>query len=225
MRRRFAATHRSSGPTGVSRGGFEGIVMSIRRRRLLLLSSPALLALCFTGVAWSQTPSPPAETPQTTTPPASETPAPQTTPPAPQPPPEATPAVPGAAPLPQVTVEAPRRRPARAAAPAAPARSTTPSAPRTTPTTTPTAPATAGQPTAAAASSFQPTPSLNTVTGNQIQATQAQSFGDLFFTLPGATSAGLAPGVSRPVLRGLDDFRVRVQENGIGTMDVSDIGQ
>jgi iron complex outermembrane receptor protein len=47
----------------------------------------------------------------------------------------------------------------------------------------------------------------------------------LFFTLPGATSAGLSPGSSRPVLRGLDDFRVRVQENGIGVMDLSDYGQ
>jgi iron complex outermembrane recepter protein len=192
--------------------------MSIRRRRLLLLSSSALWALCFTGVAWSQTPSTPAETPQTTTP-AAETPAPETTPT----PPTATP---GSSPLPPVTVEARRRRPARQAAPAAPARSTTPSAPRTTPaTTTPTTPSTGAQPTAAAASPFQPTPALNTITSNQIQASQAQSFGDLFFTLPGATSAGLAPGVSRPVLRGLDDFRVRVQENGIGSMDVSDYGQ
>src|SRR5262249_21751591 len=40
-----------------------------------------------------------------------------------------------------------------------------------------------------------------------------------------ATSAGLAPRASRPVLRGLDDFRVRVQENGLGSMDVSDYGQ
>jgi len=43
--------------------------------------------------------------------------------------------------------------------------------------------------------------------------------------MPGATSAGLAPGTQRPVLRGLDDFRVRVQENGVGSMDVSDYGQ
>jgi iron complex outermembrane recepter protein len=158
-------------------------------------------------------------TPQTTTPPASETPEPQTTP--------ATPSVePGASPLPPVTVEARRRRPARQVEPAAPARSTTPSAPRTTPTTTtPTAPSTPAQPTAVTTSPFQPTPALNTITNNQIQATQAQSFGNLFFTLPGATSAGLAPGASRPVLRGLDDFRVRVQENGIGSMDVSDLGQ
>jgi iron complex outermembrane receptor protein len=205
--------------------------MSIRSRRLLLLSSSALMALCFvaprfTGVAWSQTPSTPPETPQTTTTPASETPAPQTTPPTPQQTPETPPAVPGATPLPPVTVEAPRRRPARQAASAGPVRPATPSAARTTPpATTPTTPSTAAQPTAAAAASVQPTPALNTITGNQIQASQAQSFGDLFFTLPGATSAGLAPGVSRPVLRGLDDFRVRVQENGIGAVDVSDYGQ
>jgi hypothetical protein len=43
--------------------------------------------------------------------------------------------------------------------------------------------------------------------------------------MPGATSTGLAPGASRPVLRGLSDFRVRVQENGIGSMDLSDYGQ
>ena len=81
-----------------------------------------------------------------------------------------------------------------------------------------------GQP--AATSPFnQPSASLTTITSSQIQASPAQSFGNLFFTLPGATSAGLAPGASRPVLRGLDDFRVRVQENGIGSMDVSDLGQ
>jgi iron complex outermembrane receptor protein len=199
--------------------------MSIRSRRLLFLSSSALMALCLAGAASSQTPSTPAETPQTTTPaetpqttpPASEAPAPETTP---------TPSAKPSSPLPPVTVEARRRRPPRQAAPAAPARATTPAAPRTTPTTTtPTAPSPAAQPTAATASSSQPAPALNTVTANQIQASQAQSFGDLFFTKPGATSAGLAPGVSRPVLRGLDDFRVRVQENGIGSMDVSDYGQ
>src|SRR6185295_17313420 len=52
-----------------------------------------------------------------------------------------------------------------------------------------------------------------------------QSFGNLFFTQPGATSAGLGPGTSRPILRGLSDFRVRIQENGIGVGDVSNLGQ
>ena len=48
------------------------------------------------------------------------------------------------------------------------------------------------------ASPFQPTPSLNTITSNQIQASQAQSFGNLFFTMPGATSAGSRPGRVAP---------------------------
>jgi iron complex outermembrane receptor protein len=196
----------------------------MRNRRLFLLSSSALMLLCFADVASSQAP----ETqPSTTTPPQ--------TPPAeaPQPQqgaqPETSPS--GAAPtitVPQVTVEAPKPRPARRAAPAAPARTATrpppapAAAPAPTPSTTPTT-TTPGQP--AAATSFQPPPSLTTLNSDQIQASQAQSFGNLFFTMPGATSAGLAPAASRPVLRGLDDFRVRVQENGVGSMDVSDLGQ
>jgi iron complex outermembrane receptor protein len=68
-------------------------------------------------------------------------------------------------------------------------------------------------------------PSLTTLSNDQIQASESKTVGGLFFTLPGATSAGLAPGAQRPVLRGLDDFRVRVQENGVGSMDVSDLGQ
>ena len=173
----------------------------------------------------------PPETPPTTTPPASEPPAPQ--------PPQTTPEAPQTAPATPQTV--PRRRRASrsrrhgdgAAAPArcarrgrrAPRPGDDTAAPATTPTPTATPGAsTAGQP--AATSPFnQPPASLTTITSNQIQASPAQSFGNLFFTLPGATSAGLAPGASRPVLRGLDDFRVRVQENGIGSMDVSDLGQ
>jgi iron complex outermembrane recepter protein len=197
--------------------------MSIHRRRLFLLSSSALVLLCLAGVASSQTPAP--ETPPTTpqTPPA-EAPQPQ----------QGTPETPptGTAPtvsVPQVTVEAPKPRPARRAAPATPVRTAAPrpaSAPTPTPPTAPTLPpstTTAGQP--AATSAFQPPPSLNTITSNQIQASQAQSFGNLFFTMPGATSAGLSPAGSRPVLRGLGDFRVRVQENGVGSMDVSEYGQ
>ena len=197
--------------------------MSISTRRLLLLSSSALVALCFAGAASSQTPPTPSDTPPTTTPPASEAPAsqgPQAAPEAPQAAPQTEPSVS----IPTVTVTAPPPRPRTGTArPAAPARVTTPPPPTPTPTATPSA-TTAGQP--AATSPFnQPPASLSTITSSQIQASPAQSFGNLFFTLPGATSAGLAPGASRPVLRGLDDFRVRVQENGIGSMDVSDLGQ
>ena len=211
--------------------------MSIRSRRLLLLSSSALVLLCFAGVALSQTTETPPETPPATTPtpqtpptptPAPETPAPQPSQPAPETP-QAEPGTPPAVQVPQVTVEAPKQRPARRTAPAAPASTTLPSPPppapppTTTPTTTPSTTTTAGHP--AAPSPFQPPPSLTTLNSEQIQASQSNSVGGLFFTLPGATSAGLAPGTQRPVLRGLDDFRVRVQENGVGTLDVSDLGQ
>jgi iron complex outermembrane receptor protein len=211
--------------------------MSIHSRRLLLLSSSALVLLCFAGIASSQTTETPPETPPaTTTPPetpATPSPAPETPAPQPsQPAPETPQAEPGTAPavqVPQVTVAAPKPKSARRTAPAAPARTTTPAPPppapppTPTPPTTPSTTTTAGQP--AAPSPFQPPPSLTTLNSEQIQASQSNSLGGLFFTLPGATSAGLAPGAQRPVLRGLDDFRVRVQENGVGTMDVSDLGQ
>ncbi|WP_163616605.1 TonB-dependent receptor plug domain-containing protein, partial [Klebsiella pneumoniae] len=63
------------------------------------------------------------------------------------------------------------------------------------------------------------------LSGNQIQSSTSPSFGNLFFTAPGATSAGLSTQSSRPVLRGLSDAKVRIQENGIGSVDVSDIAQ
>jgi outer membrane receptor protein involved in Fe transport len=66
---------------------------------------------------------------------------------------------------------------------------------------------------------------LSTTTSQQIQTNTTQDFGNLFFTQPGATSAGLSPGASRPILRGLTDFRVRLQENGSGSSDVSNLGQ
>ena len=141
--------------------------MSISTRRLLLLSSSALVALCFAGAASSQTPPTPSDTPPTTTPPASEAPAsqgPQAAPEAPQAAPQTEPSVS----IPTVTVTAPPPRPRTGTArPAAPARVTTPPPPTPTPTATPSA-TTAGQP--AATSPFnQPPASLSTITSSQIR--------------------------------------------------------
>src|SRR5262245_35725331 len=186
--------------------------MSVRTGRLLLLSSSALVMLSLTGTARSQAPVPP----------ATPAPAEATTP---QPPPQPIPTPPVASPesgsqvtIPQVTVQARRPTPRRAGpALPGPRRSTA----RPTPAPTP-APA----PQPAAASPFNPPfAPLSTITSTQIQASQSQSFGNLFFTTPGATSAGLAPGAARPILRGLADFRVRIQENGVGSGDVSNLGQ
>jgi iron complex outermembrane receptor protein len=46
-------------------------------------------------------------------------------------------------------------------------------------------------------------PPINEVTPTEIERSSAQSFGDLFFDKPGATSSTFAPGASRPILRGL----------------------
>src|SRR5215831_9363690 len=161
--------------------------MSIRSRRLLLLSSSALVLLCFAGIASSQTTETPPETPPatTTTPqtPATTTPAPETPAPQPsQPAPETPQAEPRTAPtlsVPQVTVEAPKPRSARRTAPAAPARTATrpppapPPTPTTPPPTAPSATTTAGQ--QAAPSPFQPPPSLTTLNSEQIQASQSNT--------------------------------------------------
>jgi iron complex outermembrane receptor protein len=196
--------------------GTLGGVMPIGSNRIFLLSSSALVLLTLASSALAQTPSAP-EAPQITPEAAPQAPQPQT--PAPSPQPSETPATPAPVPseaLPQVTVEAPTPR--RRAAPAAPA--TRPARrPPSTPSTTqqPTTPSTTTQ-----AAPYAP---LSTVSGEQIQASESKSIGGLFFTTPGATSAGLAPGAQRPILRGLADFRVRVQENGVGSMDMSEYGQ
>lgn len=51
------------------------------------------------------------------------------------------------------------------------------------------------------------------------------SIGNLLFDKPGITASTFSPGSSRPIIRGLDNFRVRVQENGTSTLDVSEIGE
>ena len=42
---------------------------------------------------------------------------------------------------------------------------------------------------------------------------------------PGISGTTFAPGADRPIIRGLDSYRVRIQENGIGTHDVSAISE
>src|SRR5690349_7797452 len=44
-------------------------------------------------------------------------------------------------------------------------------------------------------------------------------------TKPGITGSTFAAGANRPIIRGLDNYRVRVQEDGIGTHDVSALSE
>ena len=58
----------------------------------------------------------------------------------------------------------------------------------------------------------------------EIQRSTGATLGDVLQSKPGITSSGFAPGAaSRPVVRGLDNYRVRIQENGLGVNDVSDL--
>jgi iron complex outermembrane receptor protein len=64
------------------------------------------------------------------------------------------------------------------------------------------------------------------VTAGELLRNGGKTLGDQLSNLPGITNSGFAPGsATRPVIRGLDNFRVRIQENGIGAQDVSDLGE
>ncbi len=52
------------------------------------------------------------------------------------------------------------------------------------------------------------------------------TLGDVLFDKPGVTGSSYAPGAaSRPVVRGLDNYRVRIQENGVAASGVSELGE
>lgn len=60
----------------------------------------------------------------------------------------------------------------------------------------------------------------------EIDRSTGQTLGEILQEKPGITSSGFAPGsASRPIIRGLDNYRVRIQENGIGASGVSEIGE
>ncbi|MGE0602575.1 MAG: TonB-dependent receptor [Xanthobacteraceae bacterium] len=67
---------------------------------------------------------------------------------------------------------------------------------------------------------------VTVVTQDEIRRSPASSIGDMLANYPGISTTGFVPNIaSRPVIRGLDNFRVRVQENGISAMDVSAFGE
>lgn len=67
---------------------------------------------------------------------------------------------------------------------------------------------------------------VTVVPNESIRRSGAATLGDLLFDKPGITGSGFAPGASsRPIVRGLDVNRVRMQENGIGANGASDLGE
>ncbi len=67
---------------------------------------------------------------------------------------------------------------------------------------------------------------VTVVPGSEIRRNGGTTLGDLLFDKPGITGSGYAPGAaSRPIVRGLDVNRVRMQDNGIGNNGASDLGE
>jgi iron complex outermembrane receptor protein len=66
---------------------------------------------------------------------------------------------------------------------------------------------------------------VTTLDQQQIAIQPARSLGDVLLFEPGISATTFAPGASRPIIRGLDTFRVRLQENGFGAGDVSAFGE
>lgn len=66
---------------------------------------------------------------------------------------------------------------------------------------------------------------VTVVDKREINMNPTNTLGDILFTQPGITSSTFAPGASRPIIRGLDSFRVKVTESGVDSMDVSTLGE
>jgi len=59
----------------------------------------------------------------------------------------------------------------------------------------------------------------------EVLARGAASLGDTLGTTPGVSATSFSPVASRPVIRGLGGFRVRTQENGLGSADMANLGE
>ncbi len=67
---------------------------------------------------------------------------------------------------------------------------------------------------------------VTVIENGEIRRSGAATLGDLLFDKPGITGSQFAPSASsRPIIRGLDVNRVRIQENGIGANGASDLGE
>ena len=67
---------------------------------------------------------------------------------------------------------------------------------------------------------------VTVVPNDELRRSPGATLGDVLFAKPGITGSSFAPGAaSRPIVRGLDNYRVRIQENGVGASGVSELGE
>jgi iron complex outermembrane receptor protein len=73
----------------------------------------------------------------------------------------------------------------------------------------------------AVASYINSLPAVSTLSGNQLQRRKQSSLGETLSREAGVSSSYFGPNASRPIIRGLDGDRIRIMENGTGTLDAS----
>ena len=66
---------------------------------------------------------------------------------------------------------------------------------------------------------------ITTLNRDDIRRDGAGTLGGLLGNQPGVTQSSFARGASRPIIRGLDNTRVRIQENGLAAHDVSALSE
>ena len=66
---------------------------------------------------------------------------------------------------------------------------------------------------------------VTVATEREIEATRGATITETLQTKPGISGTTFTAGANRPIIRGLDTYRVRVQENGIGTADVAALSE
>lgn len=64
-------------------------------------------------------------------------------------------------------------------------------------------------------------PSVTTIRGKELQKRRQPTVGEMLQNEAGVSSTNFGPSSSRPVIRGLEGDRIRVLQNGLGTLDAS----
>lgn len=61
------------------------------------------------------------------------------------------------------------------------------------------------------------------LSGHELYENRQNTLGETLKSLPGVSASSFGPNASRPVMRGLDADRVRIMQNGVGTLDASSL--
>ena len=68
---------------------------------------------------------------------------------------------------------------------------------------------------------FEQVAPVSTLESPDLQQRAQGSLGETLSHLPGVSSTYFGPGASRPIIRGMDGDRIRILQNGVGTLDAS----